>query len=128
MAEHGYFHWNELSTSDVEKAKAFYGRLVGWTFEAMPMEGFTYWIIKPAGGELPAGGIWEVPAGGPMPTDFWMSYLALSDVDAAVAGVAAAGGTVEREPFDIPGVGRIAIVKDATGAVMGWITPAPMEG
>ncbi len=30
-----------------------------------------------------------------------------------------------RDIFDVPGVGRIAIVRDPTGAVVGWMTSAP---
>ena len=37
MTTHGHFHWNELVTRDVEKAKKFYGGTIGWTFDAMPM-------------------------------------------------------------------------------------------
>jgi hypothetical protein len=34
-------------------------------------------------------------------------------------------GEVLRASFDVPGIGLSAIVKDATGAAVGWITPAP---
>ena len=54
----------------------------------------------------------------------WMSYLAVDDVDARVAKAKAAGGAVLHEPFDVPGVGRIAILRDGGNAVIGWITPA----
>ncbi len=37
MFEHGQFYWNELITPDVEKAKTFYAKILGWTFETMPM-------------------------------------------------------------------------------------------
>ena len=52
---HGAFHWNELCTRDVEGAKRFYGEVIGWTFESMPMpDGGTYWTAyqhgKPVGG------------------------------------------------------------------------------
>jgi len=53
-----------------------------------------------------------------------MSYLEVDNVDDRVAKVAGAGGTVMREPFDVPNVGRIAIIQDASGAALGWITPA----
>ena len=33
MASHGHFHWNELLTRDVERAKRFYSDTIGWTFE-----------------------------------------------------------------------------------------------
>ena len=53
-----------------------------------------------------------------------MSYLAVDDIDARLKAAVDAGGTVIREAFDVPMVGRIAIVADPTGGVMGWITPA----
>jgi len=34
-----------------------------------------------------------------------------------------AGGRIVREPFDIPGVGRVAILFDATGAGIGPVRP-----
>jgi hypothetical protein len=62
MADHGTFHWNELMTRDVESAKRFYQRTLGWSFEAMPMEGqpgdATYWIIK-SGGNM-VGGVFDI--------------------------------------------------------------------
>ena len=39
MADHGTFYWNELMTRDAEKAKAFCGATLGWTFDAMPSGG-----------------------------------------------------------------------------------------
>jgi len=126
MAEHGTFYWNELNTRDVEGAKAFYAATLGWTYEAMPMPGFTYTLVK--AGESTVGGIFDISEaqfeGIP---NHWFAYIAVDDVDARVAGVAGAGGVTIKEPFDIPEVGRIAIVKDPTGAVIGWIEPVPMS-
>ena len=118
---HGSFNWNELQTNDVEKAKAFYKAAVGWSFEGMPMPDGTYWIAKQ--GEARVGGITQMngaPAGTP---PHWFAYLEVDDVNARVQKVASGGGKVVQEPFDIPGVGRIAVVADATGAAIGWITP-----
>jgi hypothetical protein len=41
-----------------------------------------------------------------------------------VAALKEAGGSVMRDPFDVPEVGRIAIVADPGGAAQGWMTPA----
>jgi uncharacterized protein len=122
MWSHGNFYWNELMTRDVEKAKRFYGGTVGWTFDGMPMDGETYWVAKMS--DKPVGGVY--PMGGP---DFegvpehWMSYLAVDDVDARVRQAAGAGAQILRLPFDVPMVGRIAIIRDPGGAEIGWITP-----
>ena len=54
----------------------------------------------------------------------WMSYLAVDDVDARVKKAQSAGAILMRPIFDIPGVGRIAILKEPGGAGVGWMTPA----
>ncbi|QFR34125.1 VOC family protein [Ancylobacter sp. TS-1] len=121
---HGIFVWNELNTRDIAGAKAFYAATLGWTFEAMPIEGGAdYCIIRH--GETRVGGIFVLdgPEFDGVP-EHWFSYIAVDDVDARAATVAEAGGAVLRPAFDIAGVGRIAIIRDSRGAVSGWITPA----
>jgi uncharacterized protein len=120
---HGHFYWNELMTRDVEGAKSFYGTTVGWQFDGMPMEGGTYWVCKD--GDQAVGGIMDMnrPDFEGIPPH-WFAYLAVDDVDARVERAKAAGAELLRPIFDVPGVGRIAILKDPTGAALGWITPA----
>jgi hypothetical protein len=123
MTTHGNFHWNELVTRDVEKAKKFYGGAIGWTFDGMPMPDGTYWVAKM--GDKPVGGLF--PIGGPQwegVPEHWLSYLSVDDVDARVKKATAAGAKLMRPIFDIPGVGRIAILTEPGGAGIGWITPA----
>ena len=124
MAEHGNFHWNELNTRDVEKAKKFYEKTIGWTFEGMPMQNGTYWVAKV--GDAMAGGIFGTKTLGMEIPEHWMSYLSVDDVDKRCEMAKEAGATIMREPFDVPGTGRIAILKEPGGAVIGWMTPAPM--
>lgn len=120
---HGTFYWNELMTHDVERAKAFYRDAIGWTFEAMAMPDGTYWVAKVD--DKAVGGIFEMHGadfeGVP---DHWMSYLAVDDIDARVAKAVSAGATVCRAAFEVPGVGRIAILREPGGAAVGWITPS----
>ena len=126
MTAHGAFHWNELNTRNVKKAKDFYAKTLGWTYEDMPMgEGMTYTTIYYADGKM-AGGMVEMK--GPMfdnIPEHWLPYIAVDDIDKRVKTLKAAGGKVIREPWDVPTVGRIAIVADSNGAVSGWMTPAP---
>ncbi|MCP4383771.1 MAG: VOC family protein [Hyphomicrobiales bacterium] len=127
MTEHGTFHWNELHTRNVAKAKDFYGKTLGWTFEDMPMPEMVYTIIR-SGDEM-VGGMFEMsgPAFEGMP-EHWLSYIAVDDVDKRVQALKDAGGSVMREPWDVEGVGRIAMVADPGGAGQGWMTPAPSSG
>ena len=123
MWSHGSFHWNELMTRDPERAKTFYGDTIGWSFDRMPMGDMTYWVAKV--GEKPVGGIFEMKGAefDNVPPN-WMSYLAVDDVDARLKKAVAAGATTMRPPFDVPGVGRIAILREPWGSVIGWITPS----
>jgi predicted enzyme related to lactoylglutathione lyase len=121
MWSHGTFYWNELMTRNAEGAKKFYGDALGWTFDAMPNSNGTYWIAKV--GDKPVGGIFTLgPEHAGMP-DSWMAYIAVDDIDARLKKAKAGGGKVMREPFEIPGVGRIGILQDSSGAVIGWMTP-----
>ena len=123
MATNGSFYWNELMTRDAEAAKRFYGATLGWRFEAMPSENGTYWVAKV--GEEAVAGILAME--GPDFADAsegWFAYVAVADLSTALARATSEGGQVLREPFEVPDVGRIAIVADAQGFTMGWMTPA----
>jgi predicted enzyme related to lactoylglutathione lyase len=120
---HGTFYWNELMTRDVKRAKKFYADTLGWSFDAMPMPGGgSYWIAK--AGEEPVGGIFDISGSefGPVP-ESWMSYIAVDDVDARVAKAAKAGAKLTKPVFEVPGVGRIAVLMEPGGAGIGWMTP-----
>lgn len=123
MTAHGHFHWNELVTPDPERAKQFYQKTIGWTFTSTPMDdGAMYWTAHVGG--MPVAGIF--PTNRPAfegVLEGWMPYLAVDDVDVRVAKAVAAGAQLMRPIFDIPGVGRIAILTEPGGAGIGWITP-----
>ena len=125
MAEHGSFYWNELTTSDVKTAKKFYKATLGWSFDGMKMPTGTYWVAK--AGEKMVGGIFDT-TGTEMAKlpEHWLSYIAVDDVDKRVVKAKKAGATIIRPSFDVPGIGRIAIIKQPGGGVIGWITPVPM--
>ena len=122
---HGTFYWNELMTRNVEGAKKFYADTLGWGFDAMPMPGGSgsYWVATMNG--EPIGGMFDInaPEFGQVPEN-WMSYIAVDDIDARVAKATKAGAKLMKPIFEVPGVGRIAILMEPGGAAIGWITPA----
>jgi len=123
MTTHGHFHWNELMTPDVERAKQFYNKTIGWTYDPVPMEdGAIYWVAF-ASGEMAAGIFPTNRAAFEGVPEGWMSYLAVDDVDARVKKAVAEGAQLMRPIFDVPNVGRIAILTEPGGAGIGWITP-----
>jgi predicted enzyme related to lactoylglutathione lyase len=112
----GMFVWRELMTDDMDRARPFYGELLGWTWKAEDTgTGHAYWLASHGGRQL--CGMMPIPAGVAMPPA-WSSYVLVDDVDAAAERCAAAGGRVLRPPGDIPGVGRFAVLADRWGAVL----------
>jgi predicted enzyme related to lactoylglutathione lyase len=124
MASHGTFIWNELNTHDAKKACDFYARLLGWHFEEIPRPEGIYRVAKL--GDQRVAGLFEMKGeafeGVP---PHWLGYVAVDDIDKRVAAAKQAGAQMIREPFDVEGVGRIAILKDAVGAIIAWMTPLP---
>ncbi|WP_252511278.1 VOC family protein [Phreatobacter aquaticus] len=119
---HGKFAWNELMTDNIPKAKDFYARTLGWTFDAFQVPDSEYWIAKTPDGAAVAG-IMSLPPDDPEAQPGWLGYIQVDNVDQRIQAVTAAGGQLLQDPFDIPGVGRIAIIADPSGSVIGWMTP-----
>ncbi|SLN49378.1 27 kDa antigen Cfp30B [Pseudoruegeria aquimaris] len=124
---HGRIWWSELMTRDVPAALRYYETVCGWQISEMPMQDpamGTYYMGsrggQPVAGIMdmgPLAGMEEVPP-------HWFTYVAVADLDAALASTRQQGGEVLREAFEVPGVGRIGIVTDPGGAALGLITPA----
>jgi predicted enzyme related to lactoylglutathione lyase len=113
------FVWYELVTSDTAAAKAFYRKVVGWDVQAFEGGPGPYEILSMKGKGV--GGLMPLPEG--MSEPFWMGYVGTPDIDAAVSRWKGAGGSVHRA-FDIPNVGRIALVSDPQGVALAMIQGA----
>lgn len=116
METHGAFSWMQLATGDVDAAKKFYGDTLGWDIATMEMPGGPYTAIKV--GDQPVGGITPAGEGGAR----WVAYVTVDDVDDRLAKAKAGGAKVVSEPFDAPGVGRMATIQDPFGAQIALIT------
>lgn len=115
--------WHELNTWEPEVALAFYHRTLGWEFEHMLLpDGDSYWIAHSGG--RPVGGIYALrePEYEGIPSH-WMTYLAVADITHAERSAEFAGGEVCRPTVTVPGVGKLSIVSDSTGAIIGLIQP-----
>ena len=125
---HGHIDWSDLMSDDVDRARDFYTAVIGWETEVMDVGMGPYTVFKV--GDRPVAGLMAKPPEGPAscaPTA-WTSYVTVDDVDARAARVADAGGAVLAGPMDIPTVGRMAIIQDPTGGVIGIIRYADPEG
>jgi predicted enzyme related to lactoylglutathione lyase len=123
MTQHiGRFIWREAMTQDVAKSKAFYGGLFGWEFDEMNMGDMgTYTIIKNGGRGI--GGLMQFgPDKKAIPTH-WASYVAVKNVDEAIAAAVRLGGKSHWGPMDVPQTGRMAGVMGFDGAALAVMTP-----
>ena len=123
---HGSFVWNELATGDVEAAKAFYAETLGWTFEEFELPDGMYWVAR-HGDSIVAGIGGADTAAVPETVPSWFPFIEVDDVDARLARAVELGATILRPAEDVPMVGRVAVLRDPTGAPIGWMTPAPLD-
>jgi predicted enzyme related to lactoylglutathione lyase len=106
----------ELSTTDLDKAKAFYGQLFSWKLEDVDMGGgWMYTTIAP--GEGTGGGMMaQMQPGAP---SAWLAYAIVDDVKVATAKAQSLGAQVMKDVTEVAGMGWFSIIVDPTGAALG---------
>jgi predicted enzyme related to lactoylglutathione lyase len=114
--------WNELVTPDVAAATRFYAEVLGVGFEEMPMEGGPAYTCLVVDGRQ-VGGVTPPPMEGVPP--HWNVYLNVESVDDTVARATALGGSVVAPAFDVPGVGRLAVLADPQGGMFSLMQNPP---
>jgi predicted enzyme related to lactoylglutathione lyase len=125
----GFPGWVDLATPDQAGATAFYTALFGWTAEEVPTDtGSTYTMLS-LDGQLVCGlgpqQPDQVSAGVP---SAWTTYVIVGDVEEIVAAAPGAGGSVVVPAFDVMTSGRMAVVADPTGAMLGLWQPRDHQG
>jgi uncharacterized protein len=113
----GTFCWWELATTDLDAAYAFYRGLFGWGKSDLPMgPGQVYRMLDLDGNGV--GAMYQldaaqrergVPSG-------WLAYVSVVNADESARRIAAAGGTLASQPFDVMDSGRMAVFTDPGGA------------
>lgn len=121
LLKHGAMSWFELTTSDVNDAKSFYGEIFGWDFE--PFDGdpaAEYNVVKVDGKEF--AGIMKTPPHCEGQPPCWGACVTVEDIDVTVAKIEQNGGKIIVPPTDIPNIGRFSVFSDPQGAVLSAIT------
>ena len=114
--EPGTLNWAEVQTRDRAAAQPFYERVFGYETETMPMGSGGDYVLLKVDGEPVAGVIEIGTEWGDVPSN-WSLVFEVEDCDGAVARLGELGGSVIREPQDLEGIGRFAVVADPWGAV-----------
>lgn len=119
----------EIHASDPERSIGFYRRLCGWTFTKWdgPQE---YWLVTTGPDTEPGinGGLLRRRGAPPADGQAVNAFVCTVDVpslDDALAGLAAAEGTLALPKMGIPGVGWLAYVKDPDGNLVGLLQADP---
>lgn len=116
-----HVRWNELQSSEPDRALDFYTRHFGWVpngdMDMGPMGKYQF-VNR---GEVMIGAI--MPRMPQVPVSAWTFYIGVDDIDRAHEAVRSGGGQVLQEPIEIPG-GEYAITAlDPQGAAFGLVGP-----
>ncbi|GAA1736064.1 VOC family protein [Luedemannella helvata] len=114
--------WVDLGSPDLAVTRRFYGELFGWEPRLSPSGEYTTFLKD---------GLAVAGAGPLMTPDqpvVWTTYIIVTDADDTAAKAESAGGQLIAPPFDIRDLGRMAIILDPTGAVVGIWQPGTMSG
>jgi uncharacterized protein len=111
--EPGTFCWVDLSTSDADGAKAFYGDLFGWEFEDSEIPGGGVYTMCHVQGDAVAAIVQQDERPG-----HWNNYVTVMSADETAAKARQLGANVFEEPFDVMDAGRMAVFADPGGAVL----------
>ena len=112
--------WVETLQPDPAAAHAFYRELFGWELAGSP----EYTVARLGGRDV--AGIAPLDGSGFEPG--WITHIRVKDVDAAVRDATAAGATVALAAMDADPAGRLAALRDPTGALFAVWEAAWREG
>jgi uncharacterized protein len=123
---HGRFVWYDLVTTDIEAAKVFYTKVMGWGVVDASVTGPSYTLFT--AGKVLVSGMMELPEDA-RKTDgkpSWLGYVGVNDVDATADRIKRLGGVVHVPPTDIPNISRFSTFADpqtARLALLKWLNP-----
>ena len=112
----------ELNTTDLPKAKEFYGKLFEWTLQDTKMGehgDLDYTMINVGKGT--GGGMMKqlIPNAG----SSWLPYVEVADIQASTKKAASLGAKIMKDVMPVADMGWLSIIVDPTGAMLGlWQT------
>jgi len=116
--------WVVLLSRNVQSAMQFYREAVGWRFELLTDERVACWVAK-SGDDEPLAVFVDASASDfPDARELWLPYFTVDDLDRRISEAEAKGATILREPSDIPGIGRVATLRQPDGGIVAWRSPA----
>lgn len=117
--------WVDLASPDTDQSAEFYAGLFGWQAKVGEHDDTGGYSMFTLHGHRVAG-LGPLPE--PTMPATWTVYIDVADVEATTARVIAHGGEVMREPFEVLDVGKMAVARDPTGAVVALWQPLADHG
>ncbi len=122
----------EIQADDVERAKAFYAAVFGWSYEdySQYVGGTTYWGVTTGPEDQPGinGGLLQRPVPAPGPeqgTNAYVCTMGVDDYDATEKRILDAGGQVALPKMALPGMAWQGYYLDSEGNTFGIHQPDP---
>lgn len=115
--------WADVAVVDIAKGTEFYTSLFGWDAEDMGEDAGHYTMFSSDGKSVAALGP-KQGEGAPM----WNAYISVDDLDATISKVEAAGGSIVMPKMEVFTSGSMAIIADATGAIVSLWQPGDHIG
>jgi hypothetical protein len=123
----------EIHVEDMARARDFYAKALGWAFQRV--DELDYTMVFPGGEVTPGPAQFGINGGmilrsGPGPDtkaaapNAFVCTVAVDDIGDTLARVTAAGGRIDRPADEVPGIGRLAYVRDTESNLIGLLQPA----
>lgn len=116
----GKFVWKDLMCDDIPAVKKFYSELFGWTYVNTGDSEDDYTVVLHDG--KPIGGIFKLKnVEASHRYSQWISYVSVADMNQAVNYTKVSGGSIYREPFELPNRGTVSFILDSQQAVLAFV-------
>jgi hypothetical protein len=112
-------HWFEIPVADIERAQAFYERVLGKPLRRETMDGAQL-AVFPSDKDAVAGALFAAPVFQPATSGTVVYLNAEPSLDAVLSRVEAAGGRIATPRTELPdGMGVFALLTDLDGNRVG---------
>lgn len=116
----GKFIWRDLMSDDIPAVKKFYSELFGWTYIDVADEDNDYTVVLHDG--KPIAGIFKLrDVKAEHKYSQWISYVSVVDINQAINFTKQNGGSIYKEPFELPNRGLVSYVFDSQNAVLAFV-------
>ena len=122
----GQIEWRDLTSDQAENLSEFYAQVVGWQIEPASMGGYNDYCMNTADGTTIAGVCHNRGVNADIPTNQWLMYVRVADVEQSAAKVIELGGKL-CVPCKPMGNDNFCVIQDPSGAVMALVSSRDAE-